>query len=58
VTARSTDSPMQIRLSPDRRDRLVAELQGLFASEFDRALSDFQAHRPVDFVIRHLGAPV
>jgi uncharacterized protein (DUF2164 family) len=49
---------MQIKLSEERRDRLVADLRGLFASEFDRELSEFQARRLLDFLIQHLGAPV
>lgn len=49
---------MQIRLSEERRDRLVAELRSLFASEFERELSDFQAQRLVEFFIAYLGAPV
>jgi uncharacterized protein (DUF2164 family) len=49
---------MQIRLSEERHDRLVAELRGLFASEFDRELSAFQARRLVEFFVAYLGAPV
>jgi uncharacterized protein (DUF2164 family) len=52
------DRPMRIRLSQERRDRLVAELRGLVSREFDRELSDFQARRLVEFFLRHLGAPV
>jgi uncharacterized protein (DUF2164 family) len=58
VVTRTTGSPMQIKLSEERRDRLVADLRGLFASEFDRELSEFQARRLLDFLIQHLGAPV
>ena len=49
---------MRIRLAPERRERLVAKVQALFAREFDDALSEFQAQRLVDFFVRHLGAPV
>ena len=52
------ESPMQIKLSHERRERLVAEIQGLFTQEFDRELSEFQAERLLDFLVRHLGAPV
>lgn len=55
---RASDNPMQIRLSQERRDRLVAEVCALFSREFDRELSDFQARRLVGFLVRHLGAPV
>lgn len=49
---------MRIRLAPERRDRLVAKVQTLFAKEFEHDLSEFQARRLVDFFVRHLGAPV
>jgi uncharacterized protein (DUF2164 family) len=49
---------MRIKLSEERRDRLVAEIRGLFAEEFDQELSEFQARRLLDFLVRHLGAPV
>lgn len=52
------ENPMRIRLAPERRDRLVAKVQALFAREFDGELSEFQAQRLVDFFVRHLGAPV
>ena len=58
MAPRPTDSPMQIKLSQERRDRLVAEIRGLFTHEFDRELSEFQAQRLLDFLVRHLGAPV
>ena len=54
----SPESPMRIRLAPERRERLVSKVQGLFAREFDSELSEFQAQRLVDFFVRHLGAPV
>jgi uncharacterized protein (DUF2164 family) len=52
------ESPMRIRLAPERRDRLVSKVQALFTREFDGELSEFQAQRLVDFFVRHLGAPV
>jgi len=58
MAPRSSASPMRIKLSEERRDRLVADIRGLFASEFDRELSDFQANQLLDFFVRHLGAPV
>ena len=50
--------PMRIKLSDERRERLVEEVRALFLDEFDRELSDFQAQRLLDFMIKHLGAPV
>ena len=52
------ERPMRIRLAPERRDRLVLQVRGLFAREFDSELSEFQARRLVDYFVRHLGAPV
>lgn len=57
VEARSS-SPMRIRLSDERRQRMLSGIRQLFAEEFDRELSDFQADRLLDFFVRHLGAPV
>lgn len=50
--------PMRIRLSEERRERLVAEIRNLFRDEFEREVSDFQARRLLDVLVRHLGAPV
>lgn len=58
MVPRSGESPMRIQLSEERREGLVAEIRGLFASEFDRELSEFQARRLLDFFVRHLGARV
>ena len=50
--------PMRIRLSEERKNRLAGEIRALFAEEFERDLSEFQADRLLDFMITHLGAPV
>lgn len=49
---------MRIRLSDERRERVIAALRRFFAEELDQELSEFQAGRLVDFFVRHLGAPV
>ena len=49
---------MRIKLSEERRERLVAEIRGLFAQEFEREISEFQAQRLLDFFVQHMGAPV
>ena len=51
-------APIRIELSPERRERLVDEIRGLFSGEFEHDLSEFQAERLVDFLLRHLGAPI
>lgn len=50
--------PMRIKLSDDARAQLTDAVGRLFADEFDRELSEFQAKRLIDFFVRRLGAPV
>jgi uncharacterized protein (DUF2164 family) len=54
----SSESPMRIRLSPDRRATLIDALKDYFSVEFDDALSDFRAQGLLDFFIRELGPPI
>ena len=49
---------MAIELEPARRARLTAQLQLLFARQFDEKLSDFQAQQVIDLMLRTLGADV
>ena len=49
---------MRIRLSDERRERIVHELRSFCASELDREMSEFHAGLLLDFFIRELGAPV
>jgi uncharacterized protein (DUF2164 family) len=49
---------MRVKLSDEARGRLAGEVERLFANEFDRELSEFQAQRLIDFFVRHLGAPI
>ena len=51
-------SPMRIRLSPERRARLLSALKEYFSAEFDEPLSDFRAEGLLDFLVRELGPPV
>lgn len=52
------ESPLRIRLSPERRARLLRALKDHFAEAFDEPLSDFRAEGLVDFFVRELGPPV
>lgn len=52
------DSPMRIRLSDDRRARLLRSVKQHFADEFDEPISDFRAEGLLDFFVRELGPPV
>ena len=51
-------SPMRIRLSPERRAHLLHAIKAHFAAEFDEPLSDFRAEGLLDFFVRTLGPPV
>lgn len=55
--ARSPE-PMRIKLSDERRARVVRNLQVFFSAELDRELSEFQAGLLIDFFIREMGATV
>lgn len=49
---------MRIKLSDDRRARLLRSIRQHFAEEFDEEISDFRADGLLDFFIRELGPPV
>ena len=53
-----SDSPMRIRLSPERRATLLRAITGHFAEHFDEPLSEFRADALLDFFVRELGPPV
>ncbi|MCH7491459.1 MAG: DUF2164 domain-containing protein [Gemmatimonadetes bacterium] len=50
--------PLRIKLSEGRRNQIIRSLKGLFSSELDRDISEFQAGVILDFFIHELGAPV
>ncbi len=45
----------QITLSDERRQRLIGQLQTLFATEFDETLSEFRAEQVVNLMLTTLG---
>jgi len=49
---------MRIRLSDDRRARLLRSIKQHFLDEFDEPISDFRADGLLDFFVRELGPPV
>jgi uncharacterized protein (DUF2164 family) len=49
---------MAIKLDPQRRTRVLADLQLLFSKEFDEKLSDFQADAVIDLMLKSLGPAV
>ena len=52
------DSPMRIRLSDERRGKLLAEIRQHFEEQFDEPISDFRAQGLLDFFVLTLGPPV
>lgn len=48
----------RIKLSDERRQRILDELVKLYHTEFDEELSAFQAGRILEFFLRALGPPV
>ena len=51
-------SPMRIRLSPERRAALIRAIKAHVSADFDEVLSDFRAEALLDFFVRELGPPV
>ena len=49
---------MRIRLSDDRRARLLLAITRYFDDEFDEPISDFRAAGLLDFFVRELGPAV
>ncbi len=47
-----------IALTEDRRQRLIGQLQTLFQSEFDEALSEFRAEQIINMMLTTLGPGV
>ena len=45
----------EIRLTADRKDRLIGQLQSLFEREFDETLSAFRAEQVLDLMLSTLG---
>jgi uncharacterized protein (DUF2164 family) len=54
----SHDAPFKIRLSDERRQRLVRILQHHFESSYAESLSEFRAVQLVDLCLRELGPTV
>lgn len=49
---------MRVDLPADRRARLIAQLQSMFAKEFGEELDEFKAEAIVDLMLRTLGPAV
>ena len=56
--ARHTLPVMRIRLSDDRRARVLAAVKRHFDAEFDDPISDFRANGLLELFLRELGPAV
>ena len=50
--------PLRIRLTGDRRDRMLRSIRKFFAEQLDIELGGLAAERTLEFVAKELGAPV
>lgn len=50
--------PTHIKLTDERRERVLVATTRFFAEHFDEQLSDFRREALLDFFIKELGAPV
>jgi uncharacterized protein (DUF2164 family) len=49
---------MRIRLTDERRERMLRSIKKFWDDAFDQQLGDFAAGRILDFFAKELGAPV
>lgn len=49
---------MRIRLTDDRRERMLRSLRGFFEEELDLDVGELRAARILDFFVKELGPPV
>lgn len=52
------DSPMRIRLDPERHTALLRSVRQHFEEAFDEPLSDFRAEGLIELFVRELGPAV
>ena len=53
-----TNPAMRIRLTDERRERMLRSIKKYFAETLDQELGDLAAERLLDFFVKELGAPV
>ena len=49
---------MRIRLTDERRERMLRSIKKYFAEALDQELGDLAAERLLEFFVKELGAPV
>lgn len=52
------NDPMRIKLSGERRERMIRGIRRFCAEKLDVEVSDFQTEQLLDFLVKELGAPV
>ena len=55
VDREQVGSPPMKKLDPDRRKRLLSDLQAFFLDELDEEISEFRAEQVLDFVLASAG---
>ncbi|HET6303583.1 MAG TPA: DUF2164 domain-containing protein [Myxococcota bacterium] len=54
----TTRAAMRIRLTDERRERMLRSIKKYFAEALDQELGDLAAERLLEFFVKELGAPV
>jgi len=49
---------LRIRLTDERRERVVERTRRFLMDEFEVEMSDFRLHQLVDFLVVEMGAPI
>jgi uncharacterized protein (DUF2164 family) len=52
------EARMKVRLTDERRERMLRSIKKFFAEALDHEIGDLAAGRILDFFVRELGAPV
>jgi uncharacterized protein (DUF2164 family) len=52
------EARMKVRLTDERRERMLRSIKKFFAEALDHELGDLAAGRILDFFVKELGAPV
>jgi uncharacterized protein (DUF2164 family) len=55
---RTTESPLRVELSDERKSDILRKLAELYAQEFDETLSPFRAEQILAFFMKNLGPSV
>ena len=49
---------LRVRLTDERRERVVERTRRFLMNEFELEMSDFRLHQLVDFLVVEMGAPI